>query len=173
MEAWRRLRQREAHPPRRSPHRRLSRGSIILLVLLVLLVGFIAVLIIVSRDEQAATAAAATRAATLKDGDYAAIDVRDLTANPNANNQRSIQLRGEVTKIKKVGAGTQVLLSVPTRDGARREVFVRYGEALPGIAPGATITVFGVGDGMQRGRNGWASRDLRPVVRADRVVLQS
>ncbi len=144
MEAWRWLRQREARPPRRSPRRRLSPGTIISLALILGVAG--AGIFEGVRQDRAAS----TRLATLKDGDYAAIDVRELAANPDAYNQRPIQLRGEVVRIEKPSALTYVLLSVTTRDGAQRwEVFVKYGGALPGIVPRATITVFGVGTGRR------------------------
>ncbi|MDQ6834344.1 MAG: hypothetical protein M3008_13190 [Chloroflexota bacterium] len=123
------------------------------------------------REEHAASDAAATRIATFNDGDYAAVDVSDLATDPDLYKQKPIQLRGEVTRIEKVHFGTYVLLSVKTRGGTQRwSVWVQYGGALPGVATQAAITVFGVGDGVEGGRNAWAGRDPHLVVRADRVV---
>lgn len=153
----------------RTPRRGLSRNAI---VTIALFVGLVSVGIFVNdRQDRVGTAGAATRAATLKDGDYAAIDVRDLATNPDIYKQKPIQLRSEVARIEKVDLGTYMLLSVRARDGAQRwDVWVEYGGALPGIVTQATITVFGVGDGMEGGRTAWAGRDPHLVVRAARVV---
>lgn len=177
MDAWGRLRQRERETRAavgrrtngRAPRRGLSRNAI---VTIALFVGLVSIAVFVSdRQEPVGTVAAATRAATLNDGDYAAIDIRDLATNPDVYKQKPIQLRGEVARIEKVPVGTYVLLSVKARDGAQRwDVWVEYGGALPGIVTQATITVFGVGDGMEGGRTAWAGRDPHLVVRADRVV---
>jgi len=117
--------------------------------------------------------AVATRVVTLSDGDYQAVDVRDLKKNPDAYKGKPIQLQGEVFNIKEQSGQTFLQMWVPIPGGTqfdREAVVVNYGGALPNVYEKTKITVFGIGDGTGSGKNAFGATSTQPAIHADRVI---
>ncbi len=118
--------------------------------------------------EESAKRAAATRAATLGDDAYAAIDLRELANHRQAYIGKLIQVRGVVVGTKNEARGSALVVA-GTGDQAGASVVVRDGGTSPARSPRVQVTVYGIGDGNEATGRGHVS-EVRPAMRADRIV---
>ncbi len=82
-------------------------------------------------------------------------------------------MQGEVFNIKEQSTQTflQMWVTIPGGTQFDREaVVVNYGGTLPNVYEKTKITVFGIGDGTDSGKNAFGGTNTQPAIRADRVV---
>lgn len=98
---------------------------------------------------------------------YTWVDTRDLISRPFMFEGEKIAVSGEVFTLDVDSRGTGMQIWVDTPNGREAVVVLAVGNQTPGLYEGMWVTVYGTGQGVFTGTNGFGATITQPLIRAD------